>query len=217
MSQRTDLEIVERLRAVAAERLAGADPAHDFAHVARVAASARAIAAAEGADRFVVEAAALLHELFNYPKDHPESARSGEICAVEALAVLRREGVDEPRAQAVAECIRVHAFSRGILPQSLEGRVLQDADRLDAIGAVGVARCFATGAVMRAAFYAPSDPFCERRAPDDKRFSVDHFYRKLLKLGDGLHTATARTLADERIRFMRQFLEQLAREIGAGG
>src|SRR5262245_61974870 len=74
-----DAQILERLRAIARERAAGADPAHDFLHVTRVAASARAIAAAEGADAFVVEAAALLHELINLPKDHPDSARSGEL------------------------------------------------------------------------------------------------------------------------------------------
>jgi uncharacterized protein len=91
--------------------------------------------------------------------------------------------------------------------------VLQDADRLDAIGAIGIARCLATCADMKRPFYAPDDPFCATRAPDDKQWGVDHFYRKLLRIGDGLHTATARALAGERAAFMRAFLEQLAREI----
>jgi uncharacterized protein len=91
--------------------------------------------------------------------------------------------------------------------------VLQDADRLDAIGAIGVARCFATGAVMRQPFYHPEDPFPSSRELDDKRWSLDHFYRKLLRIPATLHTATARKLAEERARFMEAFLAQLAREI----
>jgi uncharacterized protein len=91
---------------------------------------------------------------------------------------------------------------------------LQDADRLDAIGAIGIARCFATGTTMRAAFYDVSDPFCTAREPDDKRFSVDHFFRKLLRISDTLHTPTARRLAEQRTHFMRAFLDQLGAEIG---
>jgi uncharacterized protein len=171
------------------------------------------IAAAEGADGGVVVPAALLHELFNYPKNHPDSARSGEVCAERARAVLAELGWPAARAERVVACIRVHGFSRGIVPDDLEAKALQDADRLDAIGAIGIARCFATGAVMRQPFYDPADPLCRRREPDDKRFSVDHFFRKLLRIQDGLHTATARRLAEERTRFMEAFLAQLEREI----
>jgi HD superfamily phosphodiesterase len=82
----------------------------------------------------------------------------------------------------IATCIREHAFSRGTAPTTLEGEVLQDADRLDAIGAIGIARCMATCAEMRRPFYAPSDPFCGALEPDDKRCGIDHFYRKLLRI-----------------------------------
>jgi uncharacterized protein len=202
------------LEAIARAACLGADTAHDWQHVARVAANARVLAVAEGADDGVVVPAALLHELFNHPKNHPESSRSGEICAQRALAALEKLGWPAPRAQAVAACIRVHGFSAGILPDTLEAKVLQDADRLDAIGAVGIARCFATGAVMGAPFYDPDDPFCARRDPDDKRWSVDHFYRKLLHIQASLHTPTARRIAEVRSAFMKTFLEQLANEIG---
>jgi uncharacterized protein len=207
-----EFEALERIARAACE---GADPAHDFQHVLRVAASARAISAAEGADAGIAVPAALLHELFNYPKDHPESARSGEVCAGRALAVLAEQGWAAEPAGRIAACIRVHAFSRGLIPGTLEGKVLQDADRLDAIGAIGVARCFATGAVMRLPFYHPADPLCAHREPDDKRWSVDHFFRKLLKIPATLHTATARRLAEDRARFMTAFLARLGQEIGA--
>ena len=208
-------ERFERLRAAALARLEGVEPAHDALHVERVMASARRIATVEGADVAVCETAALLHELFNYPKSHPESARSGEVCAEHATRLLREHGHDEAFVARVAYCIAVHSFSRGIMPATLEGKVLQDADRLDAIGAIGIARCFATSAEMKRPFYSPDDPFCRTREPNDKDWGIDHFYRKLLRIGDGLHTATARAIAAERIAFMRAFLDQLARELPA--
>lgn len=201
------------LRADAMARIAGAEPAHDALHVARVMENARRIAVAENADVDVCVTAALLHELFNYPKNHPESSRSGDVCAERATGLLGEYGYDPAFTERVAYCIRVHSFSRGILPETLEAKVLQDADRLDAIGAIGIARCFATSADMKRPFYAPDDPFCRAREPDDKQWGIDHFYRKLLRIGDGLHTATARAIAAERIAFMRAYLDQLEREI----
>ena len=203
----------DRLRATALERLTGAEPAHDALHVERVMASARRIATAEGADVDVCVTAALLHELFNYPKSHPESSRSGDVCAEHAAALLGEHGWDDAFTERVAYCIRVHSFSRGIVPETLEAKVLQDADRLDAIGAIGIARLFATSADMKRPFYDPADPFCRARAPDDKQWGLDHFYRKLLRVGDGLHTETARALAAERLAFMRAYLDQLEREL----
>ncbi len=203
----------DHLRAVARERSGGADPAHDYLHVLRVTANARRIATAEGADEDVVVPAALLHEIFNYPKDHPLSHLSGDKCAEEAAAVLAGEGWAAERVEAVAYCIRVHSFSRGIVPVTLEGQVVQDADRLDAIGAVGVARCFSTGASLGRPFYQLEDPFCRRRPPDDKEWTVDHFYRKLLHIPETLHTATAHRLAEERMIWMKGFLAQFEREM----
>jgi uncharacterized protein len=206
---------LDRLREIARERCSEAEPAHDFQHVLRVAANARAIATAEGARVEIAVAAALLHELFNYPKDHPDSARSGDVCAEHALTLLRDEGWPDADAQAVAYCIRVHSFSRGLPAETLEAKALQDADRLDAIGAIGVARCFATCAAMKRPFYDPADPLCERRAPDDKQWGVDHFYRKLLKIPSTLNTATGRAMAAERARFMETYLAQLKAEVDA--
>jgi uncharacterized protein len=211
----TDREV--RLREIARVRCADAEPAHDYSHVLRVAANARAIATAEGARVEIAVAAALLHELFNHPKDHPESALSGDVCAEHALVVLRDEAWPEADAQAVAYCIRVHSFSRGLPAETLEAKVLQDADRLDAIGAIGVARCFATCAAMKRPFYDPADPLCERRPPDDKLWGVDHFYRKLLKIPSTLNTASGRAMAGERARFMESYLLQLKAEVDASG
>lgn len=132
------------MRALVMERLRGRPPAHDYLHVCRVEALARRIAVAEGARVEVVVAAALLHELVNLPKSHPDSHCSGDLCAEEVLRVLH----GDPLADAVALCVRDHAFSKGCAPRTLEAAVLQDADRLDAIGAIGIARCFATTTEM---------------------------------------------------------------------
>ena len=140
MSERERTDRFSRLRAAALARLAGAEPAHDALHVERVIASARRIAVAENAEVEVCVTAALLHELFNYPKNHPESSRSGDVCAEHALVLLGEHGYEAAFRERVAYCIRVHSFSRGIVPETLEAKVLQDADRLDAIGAIGIAR-----------------------------------------------------------------------------
>lgn len=206
----------ERLRIEAEARVvAEADPAHDFSHVLRVVATARAIGAAEGADVDVATTAALLHELFNHPKSHPESHLSGDVCAEHARALLAREGAATPFTEQVTDAIRTHAFSRGLAPTSLEGEVLQDADRLDAIGAIGIARCFATCAIMKRPFYAPDDPMCRTRAPNDKLWGTDHFFTKLLRIPTQLHTKTGRAMADGRAAAMRAFLAELEREIEA--
>jgi uncharacterized protein len=207
--------LLSRLSAVAAERSLGAGPAHDHLHVQRVAASARLLSSEEGADTDVAVAAALLHELFSYPKGHPESPRSGEVCAEHAREVMAGLGCTASFVDRVAYAIAVHPFSRGVTPETLEGKILQDADRLDAIGAIGIARCFASSSDMKSPFYSPVDPFCRSRPPEDKLWGVDHFYRKLLLIPEHLHTPAARRIAGQRVAFMRAYLEQLESEIGA--
>lgn len=206
----------QRLEAIADAHCAPADPAHDGLHVRRVAILAEQIGLPEGADITIVVPAALLHELFHYPKNHPDAAQSGEKCAMLAGEALRAEGCPPAQREAVCECIRVHSYSRGLVPTGREAQVLQDADRLDALGAIGIARCFATGTSMQRRFYAPDDPFCDVRPPDDARWTLDHFACKLLRLPLRLHTDTARALARPRLAFLTLFLEQLRQEIGAG-
>jgi uncharacterized protein len=208
-----DENVLARLSEAARARAANNGPAHDFLHVMRVTETARRIAIAEGAELDIVVPAALLHELFNYPKNDPHSHLSGEVCALEAALLLRGEHYPEPMIVAICDCIVSHAYSRGIVPAAIEGKVLQDADRLDAIGAIGIARCFATVGEMRLPLYDPDDPFCRSREPDDKAHGLDHFYRKLLRIPDGLHTPTARAIATDRFRLMTQFLVQLECEI----
>lgn len=203
-----------RLVAVAKERTAASEPAHDFSHVTRVVENAVRIARAEDARVSVAATAALLHELFALPKSHPDSAKAGDVCAEHARDVLVAEGFAE--VDAVCAAIRDHAFSKGVVPDAKESRVLQDADRLDALGAIGLARMWATCADMKRPFYAPEDPFCEARAPNDKEWGLDHVYKKLLRVPERLHFASSRAMAEERVRFLEAFVAQLRREIAQG-
>jgi uncharacterized protein len=197
-------------------RAEGSEPAHDFFHVARVHANAVTLARAEGADEAVCAVAALLHELFTLPKSHPDSSKAGDVCAEHARALLERTGAPPDVTSRACEAIRDHAFSKGVVPGSLEARILQDADRLDALGAIGLARMWATCADMKRPFYAPVDPFCDARAPDDKAWGLDHVFKKLLVVPERLHTAAARKVAAERTAFLHAFLDQLRGELAGG-
>jgi uncharacterized protein len=190
-----------------------ADSAHDFAHVLRVTQLAQRLTLAEHGDPWVSVTAAWLHELFNYPKGHPDSKLSGTVCAEHAEKLLSAHHWNAATIARVRTAIAEHPFSLGITPQTLEGKLLQDADRLDAIGAIGIARCFATSAAMKRPFYHTMDPFAERRALDDKTYGLDHFAAKLFKLAGSMHTESARVLAAKRDQFMRAYLQQLGAEI----
>lgn len=203
-----------RLVAEATARAEGAEPAHDIFHVERVLDAAITIARAEGGREDVVAVAALLHELVRIPKSDPRSSEAGDLCAVAAKALLVETGADAALTSAVCDAIRDHAFSKGVVPAALEAKILQDADRLDAVGAIGLARMWATCADMKRPFYAPDDPFCDARAPDDKAWGLDHVFKKLLVIPERLHLATSRAIAQERVTFVRAFVAQLRREIG---
>ena len=203
--------LLARLRARFEEE--ARDGAHDLAHALRVARHAQILAEAEGADVETCVAAALLHDLVYRPKNHPESAQTSALGAEEARGWCRETPGLEARAEAIAEAIATHGFSAGAQPRALEGAVLQDADRLEAIGAIGLARCFATGGAMGAALWHPEDPWGCRRPLDDKRFSLDHFERKLLKLAPAMNTGAGRREAAARHRVLEAFLEALRGEL----
>jgi uncharacterized protein len=113
----------------------------------------------------------------------------------------------------IRHAIEAHSFSAGIAPRTVEAKVVQDADRLDALGAIGIARCIAVGAALGRPIYQADDPFCAVREPDDSAASVDHFYTKLLGLAETMQTEAGRREAQRRSAFMRGYLEQLRSEI----
>jgi len=192
----------------------GGDAAHDLGHIRRVVANARTLAAAEGARLEVVLPAAWLHDCVTVPKDSPQRSQASRLAAARAVEWLRAWGYPEEFMAAVAHAVEAHSFSAGIPPRTVEAQVVQDADRLEAIGAVGLARCLMLGGAMGRPLYAEADPFCESRKPDDRASAVDHFYTKLLTLEGTMQTASGRREARARTEYLRGFLAQLRHELG---
>lgn len=194
--------------------LAGRDPGHDMAHIDRVYAIAELIGRKEGADLEVLLAAALLHDLVVHPKGSEKRSRSADDSAALAQKMLQKRGWPGDRIERVLYCIRSHSYSKNVNPVTLEAKILQDADRLDALGAIGIARTFSVGGTEMRRFYNPDDPFCKTdRKPEDAKWTLDHFKAKLLKLEGTMHTASAKKMAHGRTRFMEAFLAQLEKEI----
>jgi len=189
------------------------DPAHDLLHCLRVADWTLAIAEGEVDARTCV-AAALLHDVVNVPKDAPDRAEASARSAARAHDLLVLHGFPEILAEEIATAIRDHSFSRGAVPQTALGRALQDADRLDSLGAFGILRTVSTGTRMGSLYFDSEDPWAKGRDLDDRRFMLDHFFRKLLRLPDLMHTERGRREAERRADFLRLFLRELACEIG---
>jgi len=192
-----------------------ADAAHDPNHIRRVVTNARRLAVVEGADWRIVMPAAWLHDCVTVPKSSPDRRQASRLSALQAVAWLERNGWPHGRLEEIAHAIEAHSFSAGIEPRSLEAKVVQDADRLDALGAVGLARALMLGGEMRRGFYDDADPFLDTRLPDDSVFTLDHLFAKLLKLEATMQTPAGKAEASRRTRFLRQFLAQLHDEIGA--
>ena len=194
-----------------AERL---DGSHDVSHLHRVWSNVCAIRDKEGGDHQVLLAATLLHDCVSVEKNSPFRSSASRLAAAKATELLAEMGWDEERTQAVAHAIESHSYSADITPTSLEAKILQDADRLDALGMVGVARLFYVSGRMGSHLYDPADPQAQQRDLDDKRFAVDHFTTKIFTLAQGFQTATGRQLAQVRHARAERFLMEFMEEIG---
>lgn len=195
-----------------------ADPVHDFAHILRVLALAERIGQAEGADMDVLRAAVLLHDASGATPEANDAggrATHHEASAEAARAILAAEGWANDRIEAVLHCIRAHRFRGTEAPRTLEAKILFDCDKLDVLGAIGVARAMAYAALAGQPLTGePSEKF---RATGEKEPGEPHtpYHEFLFKLGrvrDRLHTAHARNLAAERHRYLAEYFERLARE-----
>lgn len=191
----------------------GMDAAHDLGHVRRVVGNARRLAAAEGAELRVVLPAAWLHDCVLVPKSSAQRAQASQLAAATAVSYLHEVGYPAAYLPAIAHAIEAHSFTAGIAPRSREAQVVQDADRLDALGAVGIARAFMVGGALQRPLAHPTDPFCTQRQADDASATLDHFYTKLLGLAATMQTAAGRQEADRRTAFLHAFLAQLQSEI----
>jgi uncharacterized protein len=189
------------------------DPAHDLLHVKRVVAMAKRLAAAEGALCEIVVPAAWLHDCVPIAKDDARRTLASRLSAAAARDFLAEQGYPETLVAGVIHAIEAHSFSAGIRPRSLEARVLQDADRLDGLGAIGIARCFSTAGTLGRPFYSEDDPFCTGRDPNDAEYTLDHFYQKLLRTSETLQTPAGQQEGRRRAEVMTQYLADLRADI----
>jgi uncharacterized protein len=197
------------------QRYAGfSDLAHGWEHIQRVYKLGLFLAELEQADTFIVGMAALMHDMGHLSAE--QTKHHAELSLSMAQETLSRYQVSGDIQQAILHAIEAHSFSLGIEPRTLEAKVVRDADRLDAVGAIGILRWAITGTVRNsgeAQTCHPDDPFAERHIPDDRRYMLDHFFTKLLKLEDTMTTQTGRALARERTAFMRAYLDEFRKEL----
>jgi uncharacterized protein len=206
------------------------DPGHDFSHTERVAKLAHQLFRLEVLEQQkrdlnqdendAIFAAALLHDCVPIAKNSPLRKESSRICSEKAFEILSKQKSAEGQKlwssswiHEITDAILDHSFSANRNPQSLLGQCLQDADRLEALGAIGLYRTIATGISMGAKLFDPNDPWADRRSLDDQRYSIDHFFTKLFKLPETFCTKSGKQEAHKRSLFLRQFIEQLKQEI----
>jgi len=189
------------------------DGSHDLSHLLRVWKNATAIHDEEGGDREILAAATILHDCVAIEKNSPHRAQASRLAAEKASKLLADIGWQSSRVAATAHAIEAHSFSANIPPRTLEAKILQDADRLDAIGMVGAARCFYIAGRMGSGLYDPLDPMAIDRNLDDKSFAIDHFEVKLFKLTAGFNTVRGAQIAKVRQERLRRFLGEFLDEI----
>ncbi len=195
----------------------GSDGSHDIHHARRVLLNAKEIARRESAevDLRHLTAAAYLHDLVNVSKDSPQRSHASRLSAEAAGPILQKLEFTSEETASIQHSIVAHSFSANIPPETLEAKILQDADRMESVGALGIARTFYTAGKLSSLLFDGDDPFASGRTLDDKRFATDHFKAKLLGLCQTMQTEAGKVVAEERTGFMHDFLNQLAQEIGA--
>lgn len=168
------------------ENLNTEDASHDLSHFHRVWKTAQYINQQEGttADEWVLLTAAYFHDFISYPKNHPQRSESSKLCAERVGEILAKDFPDFPpdKIPAIQHAIHAHSFSAQVTPQTQEAKILQDADRMEALGAIGLARTFYVAGLMKSRLFHPEDPLAQQRPLDDARYALDHFEAKLLQL-----------------------------------
>ncbi len=198
----------------AADAMSEADAGHDLYHVKRVVANSVRLGGVEGACPSIVMPAAWLHDCVVVRKDSPERNRASRMAAQRAGEFLGSIDYPVQFREYVAHAIIAHSFTAAVCPTTVDAKVVQDADRLEALGALGLARCLMTGGALGQRLFDPIEPFPFRRPADERQQSVDHFYTKLLKLPATMQTQSGRVEAQRRTQVLIRFLEDLAEELG---
>ena len=200
---------LESLKKIAKKKLENNDPAHDFEHIMRVYRNAERICKTESGNKKLVLSAVLLHDIIKNKNQKNSSEKSAKL----AEKILKENHFSPDEIMIISDAIKEHSFSKGRIPSTPEGKILQDADRLDAIGAIGLARVFSFSGSHNRPFYDPEDPFSKNRNLNDNKWALDHFFKKLLKLEQKMNTKTGKLLAKKRTKILKNFLKEMKHEI----
>ena len=208
-------QTVEKTVQLVKEKLGDDSTGHDYFHIMRVRALAVRLAGEEGADAYVVELAALLHDIADW-KFHDGDLNAGPRVASEWLHSLNEKPETIEKVANIIKEVSYKGAGVKTTPASLEGKVVQDADRLDALGAIGIARTFAYGGKFERPMYDPDQPPVMHQTFEEYKNSrgstLNHFYEKILLLKERLNTNAARALADERHKYVEEFVERFLEE-----
>tara|TARA_B100002052_G_C15690942_1_gene510669 strand:- start:309 stop:839 length:531 start_codon:yes stop_codon:yes gene_type:complete len=175
----------------------------------RVYRNAERICKTESGNKKLVLSAVLLHDIIK----NKNLKNSAEKSAKLAKIILQENNFSSDEISIITDAIREHSFSKGKIPSTPEGKILQDADRLDAIGAIGLARVFSFSGSNNRSFYDPKDPFSKNRNLNDNKWALDHFFKKLLKLEAKMNTKTGKLLAKKRTKILKNYLKEIKNEI----
>ena len=189
------------------------DPSHDFAHIMRVYKNAEKICKTESVNKKLVLISVLLHDIVKKSHSKKSSKSSADLSAEKSLDILRKLNIPKLEIDIITEAIRNHSFTKKKISKSIEGKILQDADRLDAIGAIGIARVFSVSGAKNRQFYEPNDPFLKNRKADDGKWALDHFFKKLFLLEHMMNTKTGKIEAKKRTNVLKSYLTSLKKEI----
>ncbi|MBK7842472.1 MAG: HD domain-containing protein [Bdellovibrionales bacterium] len=189
------------------------DPAHDLLHFKRVVGLAKQLCRFEAGTPEIVVPAAWLHDFVIIPKDSPLRSRSSRLSSEKAIEFLKSIDYPSEYYDEIAHAIEAHSFSANLEVNTIEAKIVQDADRLDGLGAVGIARCFSTAGLLKRSFYNDNDPFCDVRIPDDSLYTVDHFFKKLFKTAETLKTKAGILEGKRRVEVMKAYLASFRLEV----
>ena len=195
------------------EKSEPADGAHDMSHVRRVVKNCSYLTDIESANASVTIPAAWLHDCVAVPKDSPLRSQGSRLAAEAAVEFLAEIDYPQEHLEDIHHAIEAHSYTAAIPTRTLEAQIVQDADRLDSLGAIGIARCLLVGGHLNRPLCDANDPFCDDREPDDSLYTIDHFYNKLFKLPDTMQTDAGRAEAHRRADLMREYLDNLREEI----
>ncbi len=215
MNSEKELEQWESRLAAILEQNLGDDASHDVHHAHRVWRVARQIAEQESrsSDMLTILAACYMHDVVTLPKDHPERSSASRLAAKKAREILAQESFPSELIDGVCHAVTAHSFSAGIPTETVEAEIVQDADRMEALGAIGLARVFYTSGRMKRQMFDPVDPLAKNRELDDREYALDHFQCKLLKLADSMKTNAGKDIASERTAYLQHYMDTVCKEL----